>query len=320
VIPKVDQLRLAEELDALGNISEAPPPVTTRIVFTEADVRGREFVKQLYREANLIIRADPAGNTFARWEGSEPKLAAVGTGSHIDAIPNAGRFDGTVGVLGGLEAIRALQRDGFRPKRSIELVIFTSEEPTRFGIGCLGSRLLSGLLDPSVGTRLKDRDGVSLDEARASGWHRRHALLEEEPNVLGRRAVQITRTEEKGRVHHHHLQALHLERGLLGEELRAVVREARDDADRRLVVLGRDVIRIVSDRDRAARRRHDDALHTRLLAFCKNRLRAFDVDAIELFGVFLVSRDFSRAVKRPIAAGRGFAYGGCIQHVSALRS
>jgi len=168
VIPKVDQLRLAEELDALGNISEAPPPVTTRIVFTEADVRGREFVKQLCREANLIIRADPAGNTFARWEGSEPKLAAVGTGSHIDAIPNAGRFDGTVGVLGGLEAIRALQRDGFRPKRSIELVIFTSEEPTRFGIGCLGSRLLSGLLDPSVGTCLKDRDGVSLDEARAS--------------------------------------------------------------------------------------------------------------------------------------------------------
>ena len=108
------------------------------------------------------------GNTFARWQGSQPELAAVGTGSHIDAIPNAGRFDGTVGVLGGLEAIRALQRAGFRPKRSIELVTFTSEEPTRFGIGCLGSRLLSGLLDSSAGSRLKDRDGISLDEARAS--------------------------------------------------------------------------------------------------------------------------------------------------------
>jgi ureidoglycolate amidohydrolase len=165
---KIDQLRLAAELDALGNISDAPPPVTTRVVFTEADVRGREFVKQLCREAKLTIREDPVGNTFARWEGSQPELAAVGTGSHIDAIPNAGRFDGTVGVLGGLEAIRALQRAGFRPKRSIELITFTSEEPTRFGIGCLGSRLLSGLLDPSVGTRLKDRDGVSLDEARTS--------------------------------------------------------------------------------------------------------------------------------------------------------
>jgi len=166
---RIDQLRLAEELDALGNISEAPPPVTTRVVFTEADVRGREFVKQLCGEAGLTIREDPVGNTFARWEGSQPELDAVGTGSHIDAIPNAGRFDGTVGVLGGLEAIRALQRAGFRPKRSIELITFTSEEPTRFGIGCLGSRLLSGLLDPSAGSRLKDRDGVSLDQARTSG-------------------------------------------------------------------------------------------------------------------------------------------------------
>ncbi|MGZ7081286.1 MAG: hydantoinase/carbamoylase family amidase, partial [Thermoanaerobaculia bacterium] len=67
-----------------------------------------------------------------------------------------------------LEAIRALQRAGFRPKHSIELLIFTSEEPTRFGIGCLGSRLLSGLLDPSAGEQLKDRYGVSLNEARAA--------------------------------------------------------------------------------------------------------------------------------------------------------
>jgi ureidoglycolate amidohydrolase len=164
---KIEQLRLTEELDALGSISEAPPPVVTRVVFTEADARGREFVKELCGEAGLMVREDPVGNTFARWEGSEPGLAPVGTGSHIDAIPNAGRFDGTVGVLGGLEAIRALQRAGYRPKHSIELVTFTSEEPTRFGIGCLGSRLMSGLLDPSAGDQLKDRDYVSLNEARA---------------------------------------------------------------------------------------------------------------------------------------------------------
>src|SRR3984893_9343561 len=164
----IDQTRLTKELDALGSISEAPPPVVTRVVFTEADVRGREFVKELCREAGLTIREDPVGNTFARWQGSDRDLAPVGTGSHIDAIPNAGRFDGTVGVLGGWEAIRALQRAGYRPKRSIDLVIFTSEEPTRFGIGCLGSRLLSGLLDPSAGERLKDRDGISLNDARAS--------------------------------------------------------------------------------------------------------------------------------------------------------
>src|SRR5205823_882611 len=162
----IDQSRLAHELETLGAISEAPPPVTTRIVFTEADIRGRQFVKQLCRDAGLSIREDPIGNTFARWPGAQPDLPPIGTGSHIDAIPNAGRYDGTVGVLGGLEAIRALARSGFRPRRSIELVTFTSEEPTRFGIGCMGSRLLSGLLDISAAEQLKDRSGTSLDQAR----------------------------------------------------------------------------------------------------------------------------------------------------------
>src|SRR5262249_5451622 len=64
--------------------------------------------------------------------------------------------------------IRALQRAGFRPRRGIELLIFASEEPTRFGIGCLGSRLLAGTLDLSVGDSFRDRDGVSLNEARAA--------------------------------------------------------------------------------------------------------------------------------------------------------
>src|SRR5437016_2858188 len=162
----IDQSRLAHELETLGAISEAPPPVTTRVVFTEADIRGRQFVKQLCRDAGLSIREDPIGNTFARWLGALPDLPPIGTGSHIDAIPNAGRYDGTVGVLGGLEAIRALQRSGFRPRRSIELLTFTSEEPTRFGIGCLGSRLLGGLLDASVGEQLKDKNGTALDDAR----------------------------------------------------------------------------------------------------------------------------------------------------------
>jgi ureidoglycolate amidohydrolase len=164
----IDQDRLVEELDALGAISQEAPPVVTRVVFTEADVRGRDYVKNLCREAGLAIREDAVGNTFACWSGSSPEREPVGTGSHIDAIPNAGRFDGTVGVLGGLEAIRALARTGRRPRRSIELVIFTSEEPTRFGIGCLGSRLLAGLLDPLAAGHYEDRDGVSLDTARSA--------------------------------------------------------------------------------------------------------------------------------------------------------
>jgi len=164
----IDRDRLVHEIEMLSTISAAPPPVVTRVVFTEADLRGREFVKALCREAGMTVREDAAGNTFARRVGDRSDLAPVGTGSHIDAIPNAGRYDGTVGVLGGLEAIRALARGGFRPRRSIELLIFTSEEPTRFGIGCLGSRLLASLLDASAGENLKDQNGVSLDEARTA--------------------------------------------------------------------------------------------------------------------------------------------------------
>jgi ureidoglycolate amidohydrolase len=168
---EIDRQRLISELDALGRYTQEAPPVVTRVVFTKADVRGREFVKSLCREAGLAVREDAVGNTFARWVGENPELEPVGTGSHIDAIPNAGRFDGTVGVLGGLEAIRALIRAGYQPKRSIELILFTSEEPTRFGIGCLGSRLLSGLLDPVAADQFKDRDGISLSEARrAAGF------------------------------------------------------------------------------------------------------------------------------------------------------
>ena len=113
-----------------------------------------------------MVREDAVGNTFARWNGLDSYAPAVGTGSHIDAIPNAGKYDGVVGVLGGLAAIRALRQNGFRPKHSIELLIFTSEEPTRFGIGCIGSRLLSGTLSAAAARKLTDKDGGALDEVR----------------------------------------------------------------------------------------------------------------------------------------------------------
>jgi ureidoglycolate amidohydrolase len=162
----IDRDRLLSEIEALALISEAEPPVVTRIVFTPSDLRARAWMKARCVEAGLSVREDPVGNTFARWNGSDPSAPVVGTGSHIDAIPNAGKYDGVVGVLGGLEAIRALQHAGFRPKHSIELLIFTAEEPTRFGIGCLGSRLLAGMLSPDAGQKLKDNDGDTLDEVR----------------------------------------------------------------------------------------------------------------------------------------------------------
>ncbi|MGA2511059.1 MAG: M20 family metallo-hydrolase [Candidatus Acidiferrales bacterium] len=163
---EIDSARLLSEIEALALISEAEPPVVTRIVFTPADMRARAWLVERCEAAGLAVRRDAIGNTFARWQGSDPGAPVVGTGSHIDAIPNAGKFDGVVGVLGGLEAIRALQRSGFRPTNSVELLLLTSEEPTRFGIGCLGSRLLSGTLSPGAARKLTDKNDESVEEVR----------------------------------------------------------------------------------------------------------------------------------------------------------
>jgi ureidoglycolate amidohydrolase len=169
---QIDPQRLNSEIESLAAISDADPPAVTRIVFTPADLKARAWVISLCKEAGLAVRQDAIGNIFARWNGADPTAPGVGTGSHIDAIPNAGKYDGVVGVLGGLEAIRALQRSGFRPNHSIELLVFATEEPTRFGIGCLGSRLLSGTLSADAAEKLKDRDGESADEIRKkAGLH-----------------------------------------------------------------------------------------------------------------------------------------------------
>jgi ureidoglycolate amidohydrolase len=164
----IDQERLRAEIETLAGFSEAQAPAVTRIVFSSSDLKARAWLMERCEKAGLEVRRDAIGNIFARWVGSDPAAPAVGTGSHIDAIPNAGKYDGVIGVLGGLEAIRSLERSGFHPKNSIELLIFTSEEPTRFGIGCLGSRLLSGTLSPAKAATLADSDGHSVDTVRGN--------------------------------------------------------------------------------------------------------------------------------------------------------
>ena len=165
----VDKDRLQCEIDEFALITEAAPPVVTRVLFSEADLRGRNYVKERCTDAGLTLRTDAVGNMFARWHGTSRQLPAIATGSHIDAIPNAGKYDGVVGVLGAIEAIRTLQTAGFQPRRSIELIIFTSEEPTRFGIGCLGSRLLGGVLSLERAAALRDRYGKDLEFWRKQG-------------------------------------------------------------------------------------------------------------------------------------------------------
>ncbi|KAF3956610.1 hypothetical protein CMV_018279 [Castanea mollissima] len=168
----VDTESLQNQIDELATFSDTPAPSVTRILYTDKDVLARRYIKNLMGISGLSVREDAVGNIFGRWDGYEPNLPAVATGSHIDAIPYSGKYDGVVGVLGAIEAINSLKRSGFKPRRSLEIILFTSEEPTRFGIGCLGSRLLAGseVLVKALQITVDGQNKSFLDAARAAGY------------------------------------------------------------------------------------------------------------------------------------------------------
>ncbi|KAL3812510.1 hypothetical protein ACJIZ3_013778 [Penstemon smallii] len=174
----VETESLQRQIDELATLSDTPAPSVTRVLYTEKDVLARRYIKNLMSLSGLSVKEDAVGNIFGRWDGYESELAPVSSGSHIDAIPYSGKYDGVVGVLGAIEAINVLKRSGFKPKRSLEVIMFTSEEPTRFGISCLGSRLLAGseelaqLLKKTV-----DGQNISFSNAaRLAGYEDNEAL------------------------------------------------------------------------------------------------------------------------------------------------
>lgn len=158
--------RLMAEIEELSSFSDAAAPAVTRVLYTPTDMAARDYLQKLALDAGFEWRSDAIGNSFVRWPGSQPHLPAVATGSHMDAVPFSGKYDGVVGVLGGLEALRLLRENGFVPQRTLELIIFTAEEPTRFGLGCIGSRVLSGEIDLGALRALRDADGIRFEEAR----------------------------------------------------------------------------------------------------------------------------------------------------------
>jgi len=155
--------KVVGQLTKLAEFTDDPNPAVTRVLFTKQDMLARSYVKELMREAGLTVREDTVGNIFGRWEGQ--KSEAVLTGSHCDAIPLAGMYDGTLGVIGAIEALAALKRSGFQPGRSLEVMMFTSEEPTRFGLSCIGSRAMAGVLSPEELESKKDEEGNVFKEA-----------------------------------------------------------------------------------------------------------------------------------------------------------
>lgn len=157
--------RVEQLIRDLSRFNETPEKGITRRFLTSTDQEAKRFLMQHAQEQGLTVKEDAIGNIFCTLPGNRPELPAVWTGSHVDAPLHGGMFDGVVGVVGALEALRLIQERNISRERNITAVIFATEEPTRFGVGCLGSRALTGQLSEAMLDNLVDQDGITLRQA-----------------------------------------------------------------------------------------------------------------------------------------------------------
>jgi beta-ureidopropionase / N-carbamoyl-L-amino-acid hydrolase len=175
-------------------------PVTggyRRYSFTDADVACREWFEAHADERSLRLQTDRNGNLWAWWHGVEAPGQAVVTGSHLDSVPDGGAYDGPLGVVSGFAAIDLLRERGFVPVRPVAVAAFAEEEGGRFGVACLGSRLLTGAADPAAARQLRDGDGVTLAEAM-TGAGLDPAGIGADEELLGRVAAYVELHIEQG--------------------------------------------------------------------------------------------------------------------------
>lgn len=142
---RVNLDRLARNLVDLGKIGYNEGQGITRIAFTEDYKKGNNFVRQLMEDAELETRQDSVGNLFGRLRGNKSDKTII-IGSHIDTVPNGGMFDGSLGVLAGLECIQTLKENAYTNNYNIEVCVFIGEEGTPMG-GTFGSRCLTGKIE-----------------------------------------------------------------------------------------------------------------------------------------------------------------------------
>src|SRR6266478_2681303 len=167
---KVDRRRLELTLEELSRIGETPRGGLTRLALSDDDRRARDRVVAWMRATGLAVRVDRMGNIFGERPGTEP-LPPVMVGSHLDSVPTGGRYDGQLGVLCALEAIRALDDHGVRTRHPITLVVFTNEEGARFQPAELASGVLAGRIPLEDAYNARDKDGVRLvDELERIGY------------------------------------------------------------------------------------------------------------------------------------------------------
>jgi beta-ureidopropionase / N-carbamoyl-L-amino-acid hydrolase len=158
---KVNGDRLNRSLYDLGDIGKLPNGGTSRVAFTPADLQARQLVQKWMIDAGMTVRIDAAGNIIGRYEGSTPNARALATGSHIDTVPVAGRYDGCLGVLAGIEIVRVLNEQQQRLHHAIEVIVFTDEERS-----VIGSKAMAGQVHESPDYYIR-LDGRSIQTCLA---------------------------------------------------------------------------------------------------------------------------------------------------------
>jgi beta-ureidopropionase / N-carbamoyl-L-amino-acid hydrolase len=185
--PDIDGKRLLADLEALAAVGDTGDGGNCRLALTDEDAGGRELVVGWMRALGLDVRVDRIGNVVATRAGTEDGLDPVMTGSHVDTVRTGGRYDGTLGVLAGLEVVRALDDAGVRTRRPLAVAFFTDEEGSRFAPDMLGSVVYAGGMPLEDALDTVAIDGAILrDELERIGWagdapvpgHAPHAYVE----------------------------------------------------------------------------------------------------------------------------------------------
>lgn len=168
---RIDPDRLWDSLMEMAKIGPGVAGGNNRQALTDEDGEGRHLFKRWCEEAGMTVSVDKMGTMFARREGADPDALPVYVGSHLDTQPTGGKYDGVLGVLGGLEVIRTLNDLGIKTKHPIVVTNWTNEEGTRFAPAMLASGVFAGVLDLEWAYGRADAKGKQYgDELERIGW------------------------------------------------------------------------------------------------------------------------------------------------------
>ena len=168
---KINSSRLWDSIMEMAKIGPGIAGGNNRQTLTDDDAKGRELFKSWCKKENLVMGTDKMGTMFARREGTDPNALPVYVGSHLDTQPTGGKYDGILGVLGGLEIIRTLNELDIKTKHPIVVVNFTNEEGTRFAPPMMASGVFAGVHELEWAYNKTDADGKKFgDEIKRIGW------------------------------------------------------------------------------------------------------------------------------------------------------